>query len=271
MRLSRREALRVLAGGGVAATAGFASYGFAYERHRIGVTALTLDVHGLPPALAGLRIGLLSDLHHGRFMSQDDIAAAANLVRDAHPDLVVLAGDYVSFKTREDVAPCAEALSPLAAPLGVFAVVGNHDPEATVNSVFEARGVQVLRDEHAHVRVGNESIVLGGLRYWSTGTADIQKIFKGTSGFRILLSHDPRRLPQAAQLGVPLVLSGHTHGGQIVLPGLGTPAAARFPVLQGMAREQRTTIFVSRGLGTVVVPVRLNCPPEVAILTLQPA
>jgi predicted MPP superfamily phosphohydrolase len=86
----------------------------------------------------------------------------------------------------------------------------------------------------------------------------------------MLLAHDPRRLTEAAALNIPLVLSGHTHGGQVVLPVVGAIAAQKFPVVAGIGRRDRTTIFVSRGLGTVYVPVRINCPPEVAILTLQP-
>ena len=87
----------------------------------------------------------------------------------------------------------------------------------------------------------------------------------------ILLAHDPRRLTEAAALNVPLVLSGHTHGGQIVLPVVGAIAAQKFPIVAGIGRRDRSTLFVSRGVGTIYVPVRINCPPEVALLTLQPA
>jgi predicted MPP superfamily phosphohydrolase len=84
----------------------------------------------------------------------------------------------------------------------------------------------------------------------------------------VLLAHDPRRLNEAAALDIPLVLSGHTHGGQVVLPGLGAVAAQKFPIVAGLGRLRQTVMFVSRGIGTVYVPVRLNCPPEVALLTL---
>ena len=85
----------------------------------------------------------------------------------------------------------------------------------------------------------------------------------------ILLAHDPRRLEEAAALDVPLVLSGHTHGGQVVLPGVGAIAARKFPVVAGAARRENTSIFVSRGVGTVYVPYRLNCPPDVSVITLK--
>ena len=99
--------------------------------------------------------------------------------------------------------------------------------------------------------------------------ADIAALSRGAAPMSILLAHDPRRLTEGAGLGIPLVLSGHTHGGQVVLPVIGAVAAQKFPVVAGLARRERTTIFVSRGIGTVYVPVRINCPPEVAILTLQ--
>jgi predicted MPP superfamily phosphohydrolase len=84
-----------------------------------------------------------------------------------------------------------------------------------------------------------------------------------------LLAHDPRRIVEAAALGVGVVLAGHTHGGQVVLPGLGAIAARKFPVAAGRLRLKATEMFVSRGVGTVYLPVRVNCPPEVAVLTLR--
>jgi uncharacterized protein len=269
MQVTRRQVLRALGASGVLAGASLGSYGYAYERHRITLTRTVVPVAGLPAALGGLRIGLLSDIHYGRFMPREDVSMAAALLRAEQPDLVVLAGDFVTWADRASVAPCADALSPLHATAGVFAVAGNHDPEPTLNTVFESHGIQVLRDEHARVTIRGERVAIGGVRYWSTRTADLQRAFFRAEGFPILLAHDPRRLTQASELGIPLVLSGHTHGGQVVVPGIGAPAATRFPVVAGLGRRGRTTVFVSRGLGTVMLPVRLNCPPEVAILRLE--
>jgi predicted MPP superfamily phosphohydrolase len=98
---------------------------------------------------------------------------------------------------------------------------------------------------------------------------DLARILRKSSGTVILLAHDPRRLTEAAALDVPAVLSGHTHGGQVVLPGVGALARRRFPVLDGLGSREGTSIFVSRGIGTVYVPVRINCPPEVAVITLK--
>jgi predicted MPP superfamily phosphohydrolase len=270
MRVSRRVALRSLAGAGLVG-AGIGAYGFGFGRRRVEVTRTLVRLPALPPALAGLRIGLVSDIHCGEFMPVERVAEAAELLMRERPELILLGGDHVTWHDRNALPVCADGLSALSAPLGVFAVAGNHDPENVLKRVFESNGrIRVLNDERVELRASNESIALGGVRYWSQRTPDVRRVFRGASGFPILLAHDPRRLTQAAQLGLPLVLSGHTHGGQVVLPVVGAPAAWRFPVVAGLGRRNATTIYVTRGLGTVVVPVRFNCPPEIAILTLSP-
>jgi predicted MPP superfamily phosphohydrolase len=268
MRMTRRQVLGAMAAGGAAAI-GAGLYGVVVEPRRLTITRATLPVKGLPSALSGLRIGLASDLHHRESGAPSMVVAVAAALQSEAPDLVVLAGDYVTGSDKRSVGPCAEALAALRPPHGAFAATGNHDPEPTVKAEFERRGIRVLRDEHEDIDVRGEAVSIGGLRYWSRRLEDVEKTFRGSRGFAILVAHDPRRLDQASEAGVPLVLSGHTHGGQVVLPGLGAPAAARFPVVHGPARRRATSIFVSRGVGTVVLPVRINCPPEVVVLTLE--
>jgi predicted MPP superfamily phosphohydrolase len=101
--------------------------------------------------------------------------------------------------------------------------------------------------------------------------ADIARVVKGAAAASIFVAHTPSRLTEAAALSLPLMLSGHTHGGQVVLPGLGPIAARHFPVVAGHGQRENTHVFVSRGVGTVYVPVRIECPPEVAVLTLTPS
>ena len=191
------------------------------------------------------------------------------IMREA-PDVIVLGGDYVTWGDRDYVHGAAEALGPLHAPFGVFGILGNHDDDRDMPAALVARGVQMLKDARTTVSVRGEAVDIIGIRYWTKRGSDIASVVRGAAGFPILLAHDPRRLAEAAALKIPLVLSGHTHGGQVVLPGLGAIAKQKFPVLAGSARRGQTTIFVSRGVGTVYVPVRINCPPEVAILTLTP-
>jgi predicted MPP superfamily phosphohydrolase len=107
------------------------------------------------------------------------------------------------------------------------------------------------------------------MRFWTRRPEDLARIVSKSAGTTILLAHDPRRLTEAAALDIPAVLSGHTHGGQVVLPGVGAVARRRFPVLEGLGSQKDTSIFVSRGIGTVYVPLRINCPPEVAVITLR--
>jgi predicted MPP superfamily phosphohydrolase len=268
MSISRRAVLKTLVGAGVSAVAGAASYGYLYERHQIEVTRADVPVVDLPPALAGFRIGFLTDVHRSRWVSHDDVARAVALLMNERPDLVVLGGDYVTWGDRRYVRPSAETLGPLSAPHGVYGILGNHDDDHDMPAALAARGVQMLKDARTTITIRGEAVDLVGIRFWTKRAADIALLARGATGTLVLLAHDPRRLTEAAALKIPLVLSGHTHGGQVVLPGLGAIAAQKFPVVAGIGRRDRTTMFVSRGVGTVYVPVRVNCPPEVAVLTL---
>jgi uncharacterized protein len=269
MPLTRRAVLK----GGLATTVGACTggvtYGIAYERHRVGVTEATLPVSGLPPALDGLRIGLLTDVHHSHLVPAEDVTQAVTLALAARPELIVLGGDYVTYGDRGYVEPVAELLSPLTAPAGVFAILGNHDDDRDMPAALMRRQFVVLKDQRTRIEVRGEMLDLVGIRFWTRRTSDIARVLKGASETTLLLAHDPRRLTEAAALNIPAVLSGHTHGGQVVMPGVGAIARTRFPILQGTGRRDNTTIFVSRGIGTVYVPVRINCPPEVAIITLR--
>lgn len=269
--MSRRAVLQSLLASGVGIGTGAVAYGAAYERHHISLVERDLAVVGLPEALRGLRIGLLTDVHHSDTVSADDVSRAAALLEGARPDLLVLGGDYISFGDRRYADPVAERLAPLAsAPLGAFAVLGNHDDDRDVPAALQRHGFTVLRDQRTSLQVRGERLDLAGLRFWTRRPADMARVLGGTGGTTFLLAHDPRRLVEAAAFDVQLVLSGHTHGGQVVLPVVGALAGRKFPVLAGVGTEGNATVFVSRGVGTVYVPVRLNCPPEVVVLTLHP-
>jgi uncharacterized protein len=270
MRFTRRDALRAIAATGIGLATGPVAYGAAYERHRLIRVEQDLPVSGLPPSLDGLRVGLITDIHHSNTVGADDVTKAVSLLLASHPDLIVLGGDYVTFGNRAFVEPVAELLAPLAsAPNGAFAVLGNHDDDRDMPAALARRGFAILKDQRTTITIRNEPIDLVGIRFWTRRIEHITQVLKGSGPTAILLAHDPRRLLQAAQLDVPLVLSGHTHGGQVVLPGVGAIAGREFPVLAGYARELNSSIFVSRGVGTVYVPVRMNCPPDVAVLTLR--
>jgi predicted MPP superfamily phosphohydrolase len=268
--ISRRDLLKGVAAAGIGATTGALAHGYVYERHHLELTRETMNVSGLPSALAGLRIGLITDLHRSETVPHVLLARAVRLLMSEAPDLIVLGGDYVTWGDRHFVIPAAEALAPLSAPHGVYAVLGNHDDDRDMPAALSATGVIVLRDARTRLIIRGEILDLAGIRFWTRRVSDIAHVLRGASPNVILLAHNPLRLVEAAALAVPLVLSGHTHGGQVVLPGIGAVAAREFPVIAGRGRRESTGIFVSRGVGTVYIPVRLNCPPEVAVLTLQP-
>ena len=269
MGLTRRAALKGIVATAVGAAAGTATYGVAWERHHIGVTRATLDVSGLPPALDGLRVALLTDIHHSRLVGAGDVTRAVQLALSERPDLIVLGGDYVTFGDRQFVGPVADLLAPLTAPHGVFAILGNHDDDRDMPQALAKKGFTVLKDQRTRIALRGEALEIAGIRFWTRRPRDLARVLKPSADTLLLLAHDPRRLTEAAELNVPAVLSGHTHGGQVLLPGVGAVVkAARFPILAGLGRNQNTGIFVSRGIGTVYVPLRFNCPPEVALITL---
>jgi uncharacterized protein len=259
--VTRRDFLRAATAVSVGALGGVAAYGVAYERHRLQRVTRDVPVRGLPPALDGLRIGMITDVHHSAVVSVEDVMRAVALLKEAAPDIVVLGGDYVSFFDRGYIRPVAELLA--------FAVLGNHDDEREVPAALAARGFSVLKDQRTELTVRGERLDLAGIRFWTRTPGEIAGVLKGTGGTTILLAHDPRRLVEAAALDVQLVLSGHTHGGQVIVPAVGAIAGRKFPVLAGYATRENTSLFVSRGVGTVYVPVRINCPPDVAVLTLR--
>lgn len=269
MAVSRRAVLKTFLAGGVGVVTGAGSYGYLYERHELEVTRAAVPVLGLPAELAGLRIGLITDVHRSRWVSAEDVGRAVSALMADRPDLIVLGGDYVTWGNRRYVGPSSEALRPLSAPHGVFGILGNHDDDHDMPAALAKNGVQMLKDARTQVTIRGAVVDLVGVRFWTKRGKDIASISRGAAGTIILLAHDPRRLAEAAALKIPLVLSGHTHGGQVVLPLVGAIAAQKFPIVAGIGRRDETTMFVSRGVGTIYLPVRINCPPEVAVLTLR--
>jgi len=267
--ISRRTALKALAAVAGGTAAGFAVHGYTVERHAVGLVNTELPVTGLGEGFDGLRLGYVSDLHHSEFVGLDDIRRAVSLVTAERPDLILLGGDYVSYGDTRYADPCAEALGVLTAPLGVFAVLGNHDDDRYVPESLRRRRIAVLRDESTVITNRGDKLILSGIRFWTRFAIDIARATGPRTAPVLLAAHDPRRIAEAAALQIPAVLSGHTHGGQIVLPGLGALAARKFPVAAGRLSRDGSEMFVSRGVGTVILPIRVNCPPEVNIVTLR--
>ncbi|MBM3473100.1 MAG: metallophosphoesterase [Armatimonadetes bacterium] len=266
----------------LAAGAGFVAgaaitYTALSERLRLTVTRGVFGIRDLPPDLDGLTVAHLTDLHAGPQTPMEFIREAVRLTNRLQPDVVLLTGDYVE-EDGEDLAACAEQLGKLRAPLGAYAVLGNHDHEVGAELVAEAlqgAGLTVLRNASAPLGEGPSRLWIVGLDdtagYWGDFRAAFADVSAGEPV--VLLSHIPDVLPKAAALDVDLVLTGHTHGGQVRIPALGAPHA---PVRLGAAfvsgsrRRGHTRMQINRGIGTTTWPIRYGCPPEIGLFTLRP-
>jgi uncharacterized protein len=228
----------------------------------------------LPGALHGLRVVQISDIHYGLFLPKEWLSEAVRQANRLNPDIIALTGDFVTY-SRRNIGPAAELLGRLRARFGVYAVLGNHDFRVDADAVTQAlrrQRIDVLRNWHVPLRFGGQSMYLAGVDDYGYG-ADIRRAMRGIprDAATILLAHNPRVISLASRNGVSLVLSGHTHGGQVNLPLIGSvygrsPERLRYKI--GWDRMGATQIYVSRGIGTIVLPWRVRCPAEITHLEL---
>lgn len=280
-QLSRREFLRLGLFAGASSllgAAGSAAYGFGLEPDWIDVSRVTLALPRLPAVFDGLRLAHLTDLHLDDWMTDDRLASIVDLTNRAVPDAVLLTGDYITgipdLETR--LPALTEGLARLTAPLGVYAVLGNHDhwtDARAVRHALEAAGARELRNRaHRLERAGHSLYLCGVDDYWERH-ADLDRVMDGLpeAACAILLAHEPDYADISAATGrFDLQLSGHSHGGQVALPLVGPVIlptyAEKYP--SGLYRVGRMWQYTSRGLGMVAPRVRFNCRPELALLTL---
>ncbi|MES1177922.1 MAG: metallophosphoesterase [Myxococcales bacterium] len=251
------------------------------EPARLVVNRQELHVPRWPAALSGLRVALLSDLHVGS--PHWDLARLRELVQRTnaeHPDLILLAGDYeingVWFGSHVAIESIAAELGKLQAPLGVVAVLGNHDwwndgPRS--RRALEANGVPVLDDETRTIDARGTRFCLLGLRdeYYRERTAKQELALAPIGAPLIVLTHEPDVFAELDS-SVSLTLAGHTHGGQVDLPLLGrrvVPSRFGARYAAGEVVEDGRMLFVTTGVGTSIIPVRFRVPPEIALLTLR--
>jgi predicted MPP superfamily phosphohydrolase len=278
---TRRQFLRGAAAAGAVAIAGDAIL-LAPNRPRIVRRDFFLP--RWPERLNGFTVALLSDFHYDPYFSVHPLHAAIAMVNGLRPDLIALTGDFVTSPTFGDerkaafaAEPCARLLSQMIAPHGLWAIMGNHDDGTDpkhVTRALQAENIQVLANQ-------SQAIERDGARFWLAGvndvlsmTADLWKTLSRVPAGEavILLAHEPDFADEASQFPVDLQLSGHSHGGQIripLLPPLYLPAMAK-KYFWGSYQVGPLTLYTNAGLGTIGVPMRLNCPPEITLLTLRP-
>lgn len=254
-----------------------AGYGF-WEAAHVRVSRHTVAVPNLPSAFVGKTVAVLADLHHGPFVGLDFIREVVRLTNALAPDLVALVGDYAhkGSDAHIQLPPCLEALSALSAPLGVFAVPGNHDMQkggAVYRELVAATPLTDLTNRNRPVSLGGDRLWLAGVDDLWWGTPDLDRALDGVPAGAavVLLSHNPDFAEDRPDSRVGLVLSGHTHGGQVYLRGAGSgwlPSKYGDKYRHGLVSGPASAVFVSRGLGEAGVPLRVNAPPEVCLLTL---
>lgn len=240
-------------------------------------TSLSLEhveiyLERLPPKLDGFKIVQLSDTHHSPLTSLDHIKRAVKVANRLKPDIFLLTGDYVSHH-REFIAPVAEVLGKLKAKHGVHACLGNHDhwtDADLVTHLFRGEGINVLINEGFRLETKRGSFWLAGVDDYMAGKTDLPASLRGSfpDEMKLLLAHNPVIFREAARAGVDLTLSGHTHGGQIRLRDTEKNIIPRRRKA-GLHKRRDSQIYITRGIGTVVVPMRYQCPPEISLLELR--
>ena len=223
----------------------------------------------LPAAMEGMRIAHLSDIHYGIYLSRRALNRVIELTLAHKPDLIALTGDFVT-QSPVFIDPVSDLLGRLHAPLGVWAVLGNHDFRAGAEAVtrgLRRNGIKVLRNQHRGIRHRGTQFRIAGVDDSRQHPDVAAALGRGQDPFTLLLAHNPLELEAADACGVDLVLSGHTHGGQIKF-GFAEPLYQRF-LPAGFMSWGDTQMYVSRGLGKVILPMRLGAPAELAFFTLH--
>ncbi len=278
-KVTRRSFLRA----GALGVGGLALYAGEIDRHWLDVQQIEFRLRNLPEAFRGFRIAHLADFHYGEYSEPTFIRSVIRRVNALRPDMIALTGDFVSSgpmvrRISVDFAyHCADLLARLECPLR-FAVMGNHDvlvSRAGVTDALMSRGFPVLHNSAMPIEKDGARLWLAGVADVTVGTdADLDAALpQGRAAATeplILLAHEPDYADRVVGSGVDLMLSGHTHGGQVripFMPPMNLPPMGR-KYVEGRFSLKDLQLYVTRGIGTVGVPFRFRCPPEVTLITL---
>ncbi len=279
----RRAFLKVLTAGIAMPVVGCSVYGSYVGRERLIIERHEIAFPALPEDLSGLTITQISDIHMGPFMSPKRLEEIVRVTNELRSHVVVITGDIINWGNKAMYLALGP-LSDIEAPLGVFAILGNHDFYGDTDRMvkeFDRKGIHFLRDTWVTLGRSSSRFCLiglddprGGWVYNSRFTT-----FKDTidavpeEGFKVLLCHRPNIFDLAAESGVDLTLSGHTHGGQVAMPSLLTKgpslASLFYRYDRGLFHKRGRYLYVNRGVGVVGAPVRINCPQEITQITLR--
>ena len=243
------------------------------EANTLEVESVRISLPRWPVKLDGFRIVHLSDIHHSPLTNIEHIENAVSVANELEPDMFVLTGDYVSHDS-EYILPMAEELGKLEAEHGTHACLGNHDhwtDAELVTHMLRGEGVNVLINEGFRFSNGEGDMWICGVDDHMAGKTDVPAALKGSYAdeTKLMLAHNPAILRQAVRYGVDLMLSGHTHGGQVKIREREKRLMANRRLSSGLHRRKDTQIYITRGIGTVVLPVRYQCPPEISLIELR--
>jgi predicted MPP superfamily phosphohydrolase len=272
----RRRALNLARGAVIASPALVTGYGVFHERRQFQVKEVDIRVKGLPKDLNGLRMVQLSDIHFSPFLSESDLAYVVNMANETKAHLALVTGDLITGHW-DPVELCLLHLKNLKAEAGVLGCLGNHEVFAACEDLTKQLGGQLglnfLRQESVTLHFGNARLNVAGVDYQSfhspylLGAEELVR----PDAFNLLLSHNPDVFPVAVQKGFDLTLAGHTHGGQVtfeILHQWANVARIFTPYVYGRYEQANSSLYVTRGIGTVGIPARVGAPPEIALIRL---
>jgi predicted MPP superfamily phosphohydrolase len=252
-------------------------YGVFIQRNQLVLREEKIEIPDLPADLDGLRLVQLTDIHLSPFLSPRDLLRAVAMANETRAQVALVTGDLITTR-RDPMDDCLRMLAGLRSEAGVFGCLGNHERYSGGEEHAEREGARLglrfLRRKTAPLRFGNATLNLVGVDYQELRKPYLvgAEKFIVPGATNVLLSHNPDVFPIAARQGYALTLSGHTHGGQVRVEILGEDLnVARFftHYVDGVYRREASSIFVSRGIGTIGVPARIGAPPEVALLRLS--
>ncbi len=264
-----------------AAAVGMGCLGYgSVVRDHVEVSRVAVKIANLPGEFAGLTIAHLSDIHHGPYTGLDYINRCIEIANGLEPHLIALTGDF-TYRGRRYIEPCAELFRGLKARIGVYAVLGNHDyyaGAAQVSRALRNAGCNLLIDAHDRIEHRGSRLCLFGVDDLYYGHTNLNRLMRDApkEAPKLVLAHNPDFIEEFAVAGkhIDFMMAGHTHGGQIRLPLLGAPHISssygqRYAV--GLNRNGSMQVYTTRGIGAILLPSRFDCPPEIALYTLEPA
>lgn len=278
--MDRRKFLKLMTAGLLAAGGG-AAYSTLVAPFRYEIVEQRIALPRLGPGLAGLRAAQISDLHIGDWFTRGHLEQLVSLVIAQKTDLVFITGDFLTRggDTERALVDLFDPLRALAAALPVYCILGNHDfyrnADGKLRKMLKEAGAFDVTNGMEVVTRGGDALHVAGAGSTLTGDAYLRRVssYVPADSAAVLLAHEPDVAPYTAELGkFGLQISGHTHGGQVVLPWVGPIAlprlGQRFPA--GLYRLENFQVYTNRGIGMTSLPVRVNCPPEITVFTFEP-